>query len=100
VSPASRPSLSWPKANSPTPMCRLCQRAPIKLLVHQAMPRSLKTCFCCCRVPGVVDLCGTADDASNIYLVFEPCFGGDLYKRLAHRGLYEEAQLCKEVRIL
>lgn len=48
----------------------------------------------------MVDLCGTADDASNIYLVFEPCFGGDLYKRLAHRGLYEEAQLCKEVRRL
>jgi hypothetical protein len=51
-----------------------------------------------CRVPGVVDLCGTADDAQNVYLVFEPCFGGDLYKRLAHRGLYGEAQLCKEVR--
>jgi hypothetical protein len=46
----------------------------------------------------VVDLCGTADDAQNVYLVFEPCFGGDLYKRLAHRGLYDEAQLCKEVR--
>lgn len=52
---------------------------------------------CACRIPGIVDLCGTADDASNIYLVFEPCFGGDLYKRLAHHGLYEEAQLCKEV---
>jgi hypothetical protein len=52
---------------------------------------------CACSVPGVVELCGTADDASNIYLVFQPCFGGDLYKRLAHRGLYEEAQLCKEV---
>lgn len=50
------------------------------------------------RVPGVVDLCGTADDAQNVYLVFEPCFGGDLYKRLAHRGLYDEAQLCKKVR--
>ena len=52
---------------------------------------------CVCRVPGVVDLCGTADDATNMYLVFEPCAGGDLYKRLAHKGLYDEAQLCSEV---
>lgn len=51
-----------------------------------------------CSVPGVVELCGTADDAANVYLVFEPCLGGDLYKRLAHKGLLSEAQLCKEVR--
>ncbi|KAF6266572.1 kinase-like domain-containing protein [Scenedesmus sp. NREL 46B-D3] len=30
-------------------------------------------------------------------LVFEPCRGGDLYKRLTHCGLLSEAQLCKEV---
>lgn len=52
------------------------------------------------RLPGVVELCGTADDATNVYLVFEPCFGGDLYKRLAHQGLFDEAQLCKQVGVL
>jgi hypothetical protein len=44
-----------------------------------------------------VDLCGTADDATNLYLVFEPCLGGDLYKRLSHTGLLGEEQLCREV---
>lgn len=53
--------------------------------------------YSACRVPGVVELCGTADDATNVYLVFEPCSGGDLYKRLAHKGLFDEGQLCKEV---
>ncbi|KAF8072967.1 Aurka [Scenedesmus sp. PABB004] len=48
-------------------------------------------------VPGVVELCGTWDDAAALYLVFEPCPGGDLYKRLAHAGLLSEAQLCREV---
>jgi hypothetical protein len=46
----------------------------------------------------VVQLCGTLDDAANLCLVFEPCRGGDLYKRLARCGLLSEAQLCKEVR--
>lgn len=50
------------------------------------------------RVPGVVQLCGTVDDAANMYLAFKPCSGGDLYKRLAHCGLLSEAQLCREVR--
>jgi serine/threonine protein kinase len=48
-------------------------------------------------VPGIVDLCGTADDASSMYLVFAPCLGGDLYRRLSHRGLMAEGQLCREV---
>jgi hypothetical protein len=46
----------------------------------------------------VVQLRGTLDDAANLCLVFEPCRGGDLYKRLASCGLLSEAQLCKEVR--
>jgi hypothetical protein len=55
-------------------------------------------CHKSCRTPGVVQLCGTLDDAANLCLVFEPCRGGDLYKRLAHCGLLSEVQLCKEVR--
>uniref|UniRef100_A0A383VFT4 Protein kinase domain-containing protein n=1 Tax=Tetradesmus obliquus TaxID=3088 RepID=A0A383VFT4_TETOB len=49
------------------------------------------------KVPGVVQLCGTLDDAANLCLVFKPCRGGDLYKRLAQCGLLSEAQLCREV---
>ncbi|WIA29210.1 hypothetical protein OEZ86_011721 [Tetradesmus obliquus] len=49
------------------------------------------------KMPGVVQLCGTLDDAANLCLVFKPCRGGDLYKRLAQCGLLSEAQLCREV---
>lgn len=49
------------------------------------------------RVAGVVQLCGTVDDPSNLYLVFEPCIGGDLYRRLVNCGLLGEEQLCREV---
>jgi hypothetical protein len=49
-------------------------------------------------VNGVVQLLGTASDAAAVYLLFDPCPGGDLYKRLARRGLLTEAQLVREVR--
>lgn len=50
------------------------------------------------RVPGVVQLCGTAEDRRSVYLCFDQCAGGDLYTRLAHTGLLSEQQLATEVR--
>lgn len=48
-------------------------------------------------MPGVVNLQGTAEDASNVYLLFTAAAGGDLYQRLSRGGLLSEAQLCREV---
>ena len=51
------------------------------------------------RVPGVVRLLGTSECASNVYLTFAACEGGDLHTRIRDgscraRG---EAANCREV---
>lgn len=93
--------LTYPKISA---TCRFSFVVCIDLYLegYLALPALLPCCVPLtspCRVPGVVDLCGTADDTSNVYLVFEPCCGGDLYKRLANQGLLNEAQLCRQVRM-
>lgn len=71
-------------------------------MMHQLVLHTYNHSFCppaLIRVPGVVKLCGTAEDHSSVYLVFDQCAGGDLYARLAHRGLLSEQQLATEVRV-
>lgn len=51
-------------------------------------------------ISGVVRLLGTGECASNVYLTFAECEGGDLYVRIRNGSCaaMAEATLCREVR--
>jgi hypothetical protein len=38
----------------------------------------------------VIELLDASEDASNVYLFFTPCEGGDLFRRLQRQPLHEE----------